>query len=145
MAPTAPAGHYSQPSWQRAPVAGVVICGPPAGPRRFISTFGRCTNIPTQLRRLLLLNGLAACNLRPCVGSSTVATRLLSKRVCKLRQRRVKATQSGAGVRRHTRSTLSFVLNGARAGASATRTADNHHQLIYGFAGRSSSSRQNSD
>lgn len=57
-------------------------------------------------------------------GLQDVTTLVLFKRVCKLRQRRAR---SGAGVRPDNRNTPSFVLSGARAGASTTRAAEKQH------------------
>lgn len=116
--PAAPAGNYSQLSatWERAQVARVVICGRPIELWRFIFTLGRFANFTTQLRQLLLLNGLAACNLRPCVGSGIITTLVLFRRVCKLRRRHsycsVKVKQRGINV---CRDDCNNIFNEARA------------------------------
>lgn len=78
--PAAPAGNYSQHSvrWERSQDAEVTGCAPllpsPRGPGVLSSPFGHCTNFTTQLRQLLLLNGLPTCDPRPRAGSGIITT-----------------------------------------------------------------------
>lgn len=61
-----------------------MIYGPSLRARLSVSTFGCYTNFTTQLQQLLLLNGLAKHNLRPCVGSSLTIDTIYTAQRCLL-------------------------------------------------------------